>query len=146
MSSALGNTVARVKEAATDDLGRWSYIKLSGKDNKVVTFITVYQVCKKPPAVVERDSCTAYSQQRSLLIQQNKSDPSPIKHFRKDLDKLLKSCHAAQELIVLFGDFNEVLGADLAGISRMAREYNLIDVMHQTHRSHNEKNFFNIYL
>ncbi len=133
MSSAIGNTVARVKEAATDDMGRWSYIKLSGKDNKVVIFITVYQVCKKPPAAAKKDSCTVYSQQRSLLIQQNKKDPSPIKHFRQDLDKLLKSCHAAKEQIVLFGDFNEVLGADSAGIARMAREYNLIDVMHQTH-------------
>jgi hypothetical protein len=133
MSSVVGNTVARIKETGTDDLGRWSYIKLSGKDNKVITFITVYQVCKKPPAAVQRDSCTAHSQQQSLLTQQNRKDPSPIKHFRADLNKFLKTCHTNKELLVLFGDFNEVLGSDSAGISKMARDYLLIDVMHQTH-------------
>ncbi len=66
MNSVLGNTVARVKETGSDELGRWSYIKLSGKDNKVITFITVYQVCKKPSAAVEKDS-----QQQSLLTQSN---------------------------------------------------------------------------
>jgi hypothetical protein len=63
MSSALGNTVARVIEEGTDVLGRWSYIKLSGKDNKVITLITVYQLCRKPPMAANRDSCTAHSQQ-----------------------------------------------------------------------------------
>lgn len=133
MTSVLGDTVARVKETGSDDLGRWTYIKLSGKDNKVITFITVYQVCKKSPTFAARDSCTAHSQQQSLLIQQNKKDPSPIKHFRLDLGKFLQTCTTNQELIVLFGDFNEVLGSDSAGIAKLAREYKLIDVMHQTH-------------
>jgi hypothetical protein len=133
MTSVLGNTVARVKETGADDLGRWSYVKLSGKDNKVITFITVYQVCKKPPAAVERDSCTAHTQQRSLLTQRKKGDPNPIKHFRLDLAKFLKSCQSNGEQLLLFGDFNEVLGSDSAGISKLAREFQLVDVMHRTH-------------
>jgi hypothetical protein len=133
MSSVLGNSVSRVMEAGTDDLGRWSYIKMSGKDNKVITFITVYQVCKKHPAAVDRDSCTAYSQQQSLLIQQNKKNPSPIKHFRLDLERFLTTCTTKREQIVLFGDFNEVLGADSAGIAKLARTFNLVDVMHHKH-------------
>ncbi len=132
-SGTMNNTVARVKETGSDELGCWSYIKLSGKDNKVITFITVYQVCKKPSAAVEKDLCTAHSQQQSLLTQQNKKDPSPIKHFRKDLGKFLKTCDDEKELLVLFRDFNEVLGSDSAGIEKFAREYRLIDIMHQTH-------------
>ncbi len=134
MSSAIGHTVSRVVETGTDDLGRWTYIKLSGKDGKVITFVTVYQICKKPSSSADKDSCTAYSQQRSLLIQQNKSDPNPIKHFRQDLDRFLTVCHSKQELLVLFGDFNEVYGSDTAGISKLARKFELIDIMHQSHQ------------
>jgi hypothetical protein len=133
MSSALGNTVSRVIETGTDDLGRWSFIKLSGKNGKVITFITIYQVCKKPTIASNRDSCTAHSQQQSLLIQQNKSDPNPIKHFRQDLDRLLTACHNKQEQLVLFGDFNEVYGSDTSGISKLARKFELVDIMHQSH-------------
>jgi hypothetical protein len=75
----------------------------------------------------------AHSQQQPLLTQQNKKDPSPIKHFRKDLGKFLKTCDNEKELLVLFGDFNKVLGSDSAGIAKFAREYRLIDIMHQTH-------------
>jgi hypothetical protein len=106
MTSALGNTVSRVTETGSADLGRWTYIKLSGKEGKIITFITVYQVCKKSPVAADRDSCTAHSQQRAILIQQNKTDPSPIKHFRKDLESFLQTCHSRKELLVLFGDFN----------------------------------------
>jgi hypothetical protein len=37
------------------------------------------------------------------------------------------------ELMVLFGDFNEVLGSDSQCISTFARKDNLVDVMHATH-------------
>jgi hypothetical protein len=133
MTSALGNTVSRVTKTGSDDLGRWTYIKLSGKEGKIITFITVYQVCKKPPVAADRDSCTAYSQQRALHIQHHKKDPSPIKHFRKDLENFLQTCHSRKELLVLFGDFNEVYGSDSAGISKIARRFNLVDIMHQYH-------------
>jgi endonuclease/exonuclease/phosphatase (EEP) superfamily protein YafD len=133
MSSALGNTVSRVITTGTDDLGRWSYMKLSGKDGKVLTIITAYQVCRKNTTAVNNDSCTAHSQQQSLLIQQNKANPSPVKHFRLDLEKFMQQCHSQQELLLLFGDFNEVFGPDSAGLAKMARKFDLINVMHQTH-------------
>jgi hypothetical protein len=69
MSCVLGNAIARVKEAGRDDLGRWSFIKLRGKDNRVINFITVYQVCKTPDGALSKGKCTAAAQQRSLLSQ-----------------------------------------------------------------------------
>jgi hypothetical protein len=133
MNCILGNAVARVKEVGSDDLGRWSYIKLRGKAHRIVTFITVYQVCKKQHTSSNKAKCTAHSQQRSLLAQRNQQDPSPIKHFRKDLNAFLKASHDNNELIILFGDFNEVLGSDSSGISKMARTYDLVDIMHTKH-------------
>ncbi len=134
MSCVIGNGVARIKETGSDNLGRWTYVKLAGKDNRVITIITAYQVCKKPMTATTLDKCTAHAQQRSLLIQRNKKDPSPIKHFRKDMHAFLKGCKAQKELIILFGDFNEALGSDSNGISTFARNYSLVDVMHSKHQ------------
>ncbi len=134
MSCVIGNGVARVKKTGGDDLGRWSYIKLAGKDDRVITIVTVYQVCNQSTTALNRDKCTAHAQQRSLLIQRNKQDPSPIKHFRKDLDQFLRGCKAKDELLILFGDFNEVLGSQSNGISKFARDYDLMDIMHASHR------------
>jgi hypothetical protein len=134
MCCVLGNAVARVKEVGSDDLGRWSYIKLRGKEGRVINIITVYQVCKKPDTAMDKGTCTAAAQQRSLLTQRNHTDPSPIKHFRKDLNALLKTMTDRGELIILFGDFNEVFGSDSNGISKLAREHQLVDIMHTHHR------------
>jgi hypothetical protein len=76
MSCVISNGVARVKETGSDDMGRWTYIKLAAKDNHVITVITVYQVCNKPLTAITLDKCTAQAQQRSLLIQGNKKDPN----------------------------------------------------------------------
>ncbi len=80
MSCVIGNGVARVKETGSDDLGRWTYIKLAGKDNKVITVITVYQVCNKPMTAITLDKCTAHAPHRVLLIQRNKQDPTPLRN------------------------------------------------------------------
>jgi hypothetical protein len=100
----------------------------------VINFITVYQVCKTPDGALSKGKCTAAAQQCSLLAQRHKRDPNPIKHFRKYLSTLLKSSKSSGELIVLFGDFNEVFGSDSSGISKLARENDLVDIMHNRHR------------
>jgi hypothetical protein len=63
MSCVIGDGVARVKESGSDNLGRWTYIKLAGKENCIITIITVYQVCNKPTMAVNQDKCTAHAQQ-----------------------------------------------------------------------------------
>jgi hypothetical protein len=120
MSCILGNAVARVKEVGSNNLSCWSYVKLLGKDHCMVTFITVYQVCKKQNMMLDKDKCTVHSKQHSLLVQQNKQDPSPIKNFQKDLDAFLNSSHAEDEKIVLFGDLNKVLGSDSSSVLKLA--------------------------
>jgi hypothetical protein len=134
MSCILGNGVARVKKTGSDDLGRWIYIKLAGKDGRVITIVTVYQICNQPTTGLNRDKCPAHAQQLSLLIQCHKQDPSPIKHFRKDLHQFLQSCTKKNELLMLYGDFNEVLGSQSNGVSKLARDFDLVDVMHAFHQ------------
>jgi hypothetical protein len=46
--SAQGNATGRIIFQASDKYGRWSYMDLQGKDDRIITYITVYQVCKKP--------------------------------------------------------------------------------------------------
>ena len=45
----------------------------------------------------------------------------------------MNKCQSKNELFVLFGDFNEVLGSDSAGIAKLAREFQLLDLMHHRH-------------
>jgi hypothetical protein len=42
---ARGDCVARVIEGGNNELGRWSYLQMVARDNRVVSIITVYQPC-----------------------------------------------------------------------------------------------------
>jgi hypothetical protein len=95
----------------------------------------VYQVCKQHHTALGRDKCTAHAQQRcSLLALGNKHDPCPIKHFHKDLNYFLKMTTAKGDLIVLFGNFNEVLWSDLSRILKLAWSYDCVNIMHTHHQ------------
>jgi hypothetical protein len=64
MSIMHGHMIGRIKSRGNDKQGRWTYIKLLGRSDKVITLISAYQVC-----VNARTGTTAYHQQQSALIQ-----------------------------------------------------------------------------
>jgi hypothetical protein len=45
---AQGDVVGRIKEKGSDSLGRWSWIKLVGRNQRLITMISAYQVCVRP--------------------------------------------------------------------------------------------------
>jgi hypothetical protein len=58
---AQGDVTGRITTfQANDRYGRWSYLHLQGKDDTVITYITAYQVCKKPTNL---QGITAFHQQ-----------------------------------------------------------------------------------
>jgi hypothetical protein len=101
MSIIHGHMVGRIKSRGNDDLGRWTYVKLLGRSEKVITIISAYQVCNNT-----RTGTTAYHQQKSALIQRGADQPNPRRQFQHDLRKFIRQCSATSESIILVGDFN----------------------------------------
>jgi exonuclease III len=57
----------------------------------------------------------------------------PRKAFIADLKAHVQTLHRSRELIILGGDFNEILGANDTGLISVIRAGNLIDVIHTRH-------------
>jgi hypothetical protein len=98
-----GNLVGRIKEQGSDSLGRWTWIKLIGKNKKLITIISAYQVCARP---TNKTGTTAYHQQASLLRQRGIKKVNPRKYFQRNLQELIRLCKTRNESIILMGDFN----------------------------------------
>jgi hypothetical protein len=130
---ARGNCVARILDGGDDAMGRWSYIRMAARGNRVVSIIMAYQPCavRGNP----KGKFTVHAQQSSLLRQANMSDPkpNPRKYFRHDLTILLKRLKAQGDDLIVMGDFNEALGNDPAGMSKICRELVLSDIMKLRH-------------
>jgi hypothetical protein len=104
MLLAQGNVVGRIKERGSDPLGRWSWIKLIGRNKQLITVISAYHVCVQP---THTTGTTAYHQQESLLRQKGIQKPKPRKYFQRNLSEFIRVSRSRQELIILVEDFNE---------------------------------------
>jgi hypothetical protein len=67
-----------VKTGSNNQMGRWSYTWLLGKQGHQIVIVPAYQVCNQQGSQV--GDLTAYAQQQSLL-QHNSQDCSPPKSF-----------------------------------------------------------------
>lgn len=131
MLIATKDITGRIISHSTDKWGRWSSHTYRGKGQVQITVISVYQVVTDK---LQLGASTAAAQQRSLLM--NSHDPlsAPRKAFKRDLTTFATQCITAGQEILIVGDFNEVLGAEIDGMSKIAAELNLIDVMKYRHQ------------
>jgi hypothetical protein len=104
MLLAQGDVVGRIKARGSDSLGRWSWLKMIGRNKRLITVISAYQVCIRPTYAT---GTTAYHQQESLLRQKGIKKPKPRHYFYRDLKEFIRICKSRNELIILVGDFNE---------------------------------------
>ncbi len=82
-----------------------------------------------------RAASSALTGSSSLLLQTNDSLSSqPRKAFKRDLKAFSAECLNAEHEILIVGDFNEALGAEIDGMSKIAAELKLIDVMKYRHQ------------
>ena len=95
----------------------------------MVSIIMAYQPCDVRGQ--DKGKFTVHAQQSSLLREKylDYPQPNPRKYFCRDLMQFLKSLQVKGDDLILLGDFNEVLGNDPAGMSKICRELNLSDVM-----------------
>ena len=126
-----GHVTGRITAVGHDDWGRWSYHTIIGQRGRHVTIISAYQVVAQRQAL--KGLYTTATQQQSLLIRQQDKVTDPRTAFRRDLTVFLKKLRENNHGIILLGDFNERLGEDPAGMSRIATEFHLIDLMRLQH-------------
>jgi hypothetical protein len=112
-------------------LGRWSYVRINGKNGREVLIAAVYQACKASIGTI--GSKTAFAQQWHLIRQSGDQNPDPRKRFISDLDTFLAPCHSKGIDILLMGDFNETLGESLRGLDAIVTKYNLLDLLPYHH-------------
>eukprot|EP00980_Cylindrotheca_fusiformis_P015690 scaffold4522_cov104-Cylindrotheca_fusiformis.AAC.3 len=131
--------VGRLIDKGSDSMGRWSFCKYAGKDGKIITAVTVYQVCIRPTNAVGN---TAFHQQElSIATEAQDQDvelthgPQPRLRFRHDLLKFLHALRRAGESVVLMGDFNDDICSGNSTMQRLFQDRALqfIDVIGRCH-------------
>ena len=77
---------------------------------------------------------TAAAQQDSILMTLQDTLTALRKPFKRDLWKFVEQCVQNREEVLIVGDFNEVFGSEVDGISKMlAADFNLIHLMKTRH-------------
>ena len=130
MIMVLGHTSGRIKSKTADHLGRWTSYTLRGRDHKVLTFISIYQVVTDTP---KKGGNTAAAQQHSILLSLQDTLSAPRRAFKRDLWKYVEQCVKNHEEVLTVGDFNEVFGSDVDGMSKLAADFNLVHLMKARH-------------
>ena len=97
----IGTITHRFRAKGYDELGRWCWIRLSGRKGKTIRVISIY----KPTRNLGKGLST-YSQQRRML-QARDDDRCPTKAFWEDLWAELDNWIGTGDHIILGGDFNE---------------------------------------
>jgi hypothetical protein len=112
-------------------LGRWSFIRVKGKNNSRVLIVTIYQVCKT--SINAAGDSTAFSQQWHLLKADGDENPNPRSAFSSDLSLFLAAY--PNDAIILAGDINSWLRnpADDLNFSNLVTRYNLKDALIRKH-------------
>ena len=126
MMITTGALTSRVKKQVRDKWGRWVCQEFKGKNDKQIAVMSAYQPIDKG---AQTGRITVAAQHISLLIQTQDSCTKPREAFRRDLMECIKNYQNNGFEILLTGDFNEVLGSELEGMSKIANATGLLDLM-----------------
>jgi len=131
-----GHTTGRCQKSFSDDMGRWCSTTYSGQNGRQLTVISAYQVCDSPPVADTSNQTTttmktkAVTQQYSMMVEKGLPlDRHPRTQFCLDLSDYITELKNSGHLILLMGDFNEVLGDNPAGIETVAQAGGLQDLL-----------------
>ena len=97
---------SRFLDKGSDNLGRWSWLTLTGQGTIKITFISAYRVCDGAPesSITSR---TARSQQEWMYAAQGLPPTNLRKQFTKDIITLILAFQRKGHDIVLMMDANE---------------------------------------
>ena len=136
LAACIGNVKGRLIEMGSDNSGRWVFIKLRRAQAAPITVICTYQVVDTNP--LTSGPTTYATQLLSLYLSQGRANPHKLRHHHtEDLITFVKECQAAGESILVAGDFNEALGLQSQGMTRLCTECSLIDATMNKHMATN---------
>jgi len=127
MLLAQGDLVGRIKDRGSNPLGRWSWMKLVGKNNRLILVISACQVCARP---TNPSGTTTFHQQESILRQRGIKKPKPCKYLEQHLQEFIRLGKTRHESVILMGDFNEPMH-EQSSMARIATTHGLVDIMFQ---------------
>jgi len=124
LGMVVGSARGRYLETTEDEIGRWISIKFQRVNLPALTVICTYQVIDVDPANTGE---TTYAASLYASYQRrNRQHPDNLrKHHSDDLVDHVKQCQQNGEAIILAGDFNETIGEDPGGMSRLCGECDL---------------------
>lgn len=132
MSVTIGSLASRVITQGADHMGRWVYTKFRGVGNRVITIIVTYQVCDI--SVQTAGVLTAITQQHSMLLVAGADNPTEVRaHHAKDLLEFATLCQESNELVIVAGDFNDVIGLANTGLTKLCSQCHLLDIILSKH-------------
>eukprot|EP00957_Ditylum_brightwellii_P135768 10354486-Ditylum_brightwellii.AAC.1 len=122
------NIVGRIIDNGTDEsgLGRWSYVKLAGRNNRQLCIATAYRPGKKN----QTGNATVMAQQHRLLKQKGVREPRPRKQWMKDMAPKFKEWKEEGKVLLLV-DANT--GLDKTDFSAFMAETGLCDIIGAHH-------------
>ena len=92
-----------------------------GTRGQIMTVVTAYQVCDKPvTTATKKKSRIASALQASMMRQRGITTTHPRQQFYEDLMLFLQACKTQNEELLLAGDFNEALGTNISGMTKLS--------------------------
>lgn len=129
---ACNGITASITNHSRDRMGRWSSLSFNTKTERKIRVIVAYQVCEG----MKTGSCSAASQQQAQILEEMTSSEGgrnqrvkPRQAFITELQSFIKQAQAANEDIILLGDFNEEMDTADSGIAQLAQNCGLADLM-----------------
>ena len=132
-------TGAKMASGIDYPLGRWSWISLQGRQDKIITLISAYRV---NPGRSSMGSLSTYKQQYHILLQEDVESPDPRTQTIQDLQAFILQRLDQKEEIILSIDANEVSDSHKSppnSISSLITSLGLIDLsttLPETFESH----------
>ena len=123
-----GNWGSRIIEKGTDPykMGRWSYIKINGRNKCKLSIFTVYRCCNYKKKCL-KNMTSSYSQQITMLKQRGIKKP-PQEQILKDLKESIKKHQDDGCEILVCIDANEQWEDQGSGIEDFALTMGLADI------------------
>jgi hypothetical protein len=132
---AQGDATGRVISQDSNKYGRWSYLHLQGHDDKVITYITAYQVCKNP---TNTQGITAFHQQATAFSREKRKNTNPRHKFRHNLIKFIKGLQTRGHQIIRVAYFNEHILDNNTSLQQISQQCQLLDIWKHKFPNHDE--------
>jgi hypothetical protein len=129
MAVAIGRWSGRVTNKFEDirNLGRWTVMTITGKDNTNFTIITAY--CPTQ-SIGPR---TVHKQQMSIMRVQGDPDPKPIPAFWRDLSEVVTRYQDENHSVLIQMDANTCFEARDQALAKFAEKHGLYDLHKHLH-------------